>query len=56
MQSLSILKIACSIYNFDISLTIASKSLCNISKFKLGLSEYDATYFSLIIVLVFLLF
>ena len=37
---------------------VASKCLCNISKFKLGLSGYDVTYFSLImiIVLVFLLF
>ena len=56
MQNLRILKIACSIYNFDISLNIASKSLCNIPTFKLGLSGYDASYFSLIIVLVFLLF
>ena len=52
MKNLSILKIAGSIQNFDISLNITLKSLCNISIFKLVLCGYDATYFSPIIVLV----
>ena len=56
MQDLNILKIACSIKRFDISLNIASKSLYNILKFKFGLSGYDTIYFSHAIVLVFLLF
>ena len=46
MQNLSILKIVGSISSSDISLKIVSKSLCNMSKFKLDLSGYDAVYFN----------